>query len=178
MASAIWLRAELATQRNSRCFMACGAARLREVRRPAAREVGFGAGEVLRESLLQDAESLCGIVGELEQTEILARDGPPLYESVEVDDVVPILASIQQDGDAPAYLARLHEREQLEQLVERAEPAGEDHQRQGGRHEPPLAHEEVVELEIQLACDVGVFVLLMRQRNIETDIDAENKRTV
>ena len=43
------------------------------------------------------------------------------------------------------------QREDFEQLVHGAEAAGEDHQRLRQIREPELAHEEVVELEVQFA---------------------------
>ena len=48
-------------------------------------------------------------------------------------------------------LAGLHQRQHLEQLVERAEAAGEAHQRDRAHQEVHLAQREVVELEAQLA---------------------------
>jgi hypothetical protein len=64
--------------------------------------------------------------------------------------LLPELAAEQQDG-AAAALAGLHQRHGLEQLVQRAEAAGEAHQRDAAHHEVHLAQREVVELEAQLA---------------------------
>ena len=49
-----------------------------------------------------------------------------------------------------ADLVRLDQRERLEQLVERAEAAGEDHEAARVAHEHHLAREEVVELEAEV----------------------------
>jgi hypothetical protein len=48
-----------------------------------------------------------------------------------------------------ASFVGLVEGEELEHFVERAEAAGEDDQRFGEVGEPVLAHEEVVELEVE-----------------------------
>ena len=53
-------------------------------------------------------------------------------------------------------LLGLHQREDLEHLVERAEPARKDHERLRQVREPELAHEEVVELEVQAVGDVRI----------------------
>src|SRR5262249_23281458 len=60
-------------------------------------------------------------------------------------------------------------REDLEELVERAEAAGEDHQRLRQVGEPELAHEEVVELEMQALGDIRVGALLERQPDVQAD---------
>ena len=61
------------------------------------------------------------------------------------------------------------EGEDFEHLVERAEAAGKDHQRLGQIGEPILAHEEVVELEVERGRDVGVRRLLEGQLDVESD---------
>src|SRR5262249_8621960 len=47
--------------------------------------------------------------------------------------------------------------------------AGEDDERAREVREPELAHEEVMELERELACDVAVGPLLVRQADVEAD---------
>ena len=66
-----------------------------------------------------------------------------------------------------ADLGGLAQRGGLEQLVERAEPAGEDDERARVAHEHHLAREEVVEVEAEV--DVGVLELLVRQLDVEPD---------
>jgi hypothetical protein len=58
----------------------------------------------------------------------------------------------------------------FEQLVERAEAAGKDHEALGGLHEADLARVEVIEREVDV--DVGVLVLLVRQVDVEADREA------
>ena len=57
-------------------------------------------------------------------------------------------------------LAGLDQGERLEELVERAEAAREDHERVGVANEHQLPDEEVVELDAEV--DVGVERLLVR----------------
>src|SRR5262249_42059305 len=61
------------------------------------------------------------------------------------------------------------ERQDLEQLVAGAEAPWKDHERLCEIREPELPHEEVVELEVQPFCDVGIGALFEWQANIEPD---------
>jgi len=65
----------------------------------------------------------------------------------------------------------LHQRQHFEKFVHGSETAGENDDRLGQIEEPEFAHEEVVELEIQLSGDVRIVELLHRQRNIEPGVD-------
>ncbi len=65
------------------------------------------------------------------------------------------------------HLAGLDQGQRLEQLVERPEAAGEDHEALGRLHEHRLAHVEV--LEGQAEVDVRVQRLLVRQLDVEAD---------
>ncbi len=85
------------------------------------------------------------------------------------EHLVPVLAAVQDDQQLLRQLAGLRQRQDLEQLVERAEAARKDHQRLGQVGEPELPHEEVVELEVQLVGDVAVGALLERQPDVQPD---------
>jgi hypothetical protein len=61
----------------------------------------------------------------------------------------------------------LGEGEDFKHLVERAEAAGKDDQRLGEIGEPELAHEEVMELEVERGGDVRVGMLLEGQADVE-----------
>src|SRR5262249_60093153 len=65
-------------------------------------------------------------VDEVEQAEVLLRDHPVADERREVHDLAPAARPVEQGHDRPLELAGLAERQDLEQLVERAEAAGED----------------------------------------------------
>src|SRR4051794_782496 len=93
-------------------------------------------------------------------------------ERLEVDDLVPVTLAEQHQRHVFLDLAGLHHGEKFEQLIEGAETAGEKDHRLGEVSEPELAHEEVVKLERQLARDVRIAGLFMRQRDRKTDIDA------
>jgi hypothetical protein len=64
-------------------------------------------------------------------------------------------------------LAGLAQRGGLEQLVERAEAAGEDHERARVADEHDLAREEVVEGQRQV--DPAVLELLVRELDVQAD---------
>src|SRR5262245_39875439 len=66
------------------------------------------------------------IFGEAQQPEIRLGDHPGVKERVEIDDLRPIAAVDANQGNQAA-LARLHQREDLEQLGERAEASGKRH---------------------------------------------------
>ena len=63
-----------------------------------------------------------------------------------VEQARPVRRADQHDREV-ADLAGLDERERLEQLVERPEPAGQDDEAVGVLHEHRLAREEVAELD-------------------------------
>ena len=65
----------------------------------------------------------------------------------------PVRPADQDDRELP-HLAGLDQRQRLEQLVERAETAGQDDEAVGVLHEHDLAGEEVAELDAEV--DVGV----------------------
>ena len=130
---------------------------------------GVACFEVRLDSRLQHFERRRRIVGELEQLEVLAVDHAVPDQRVEVDDLVPVARSVEHDRNAALDLARLHQRQDFAHLVERAEAAGKHHQRARQVREPELAHEEVVELERQLAREIGIRPLLVRQADVEAD---------
>ena len=94
---------------------------------------------------------------------------PHSTSGFEVEDLVPVLAAVEDHEQLLRELLRLRQRQDLEHLVERAEAAGKNHQRLGQVGEPELAHEEVVELEVQALGDVAVGPLLERQADVEAD---------
>ena len=108
-------------------------------------------------------------IGVAEQIQVLLGDRAPLRHRLEVEHLVPVLAAVEDDADLLRQLVGLREREDLEQLVAGAEAAGKDHQRLRQVREPELAHEEVVELEVQPVGDVRVGALLERQPDVEPD---------
>ena len=66
-------------------------------------------------------------------------------------------------------LLGLHQRQDLEHLIESSESAGEDDQGLGQVCKPELAHEEIVELEVEAFGDVPIRSLLEGQSDVESD---------
>ena len=87
---------------------------------------------------------------------------------MKVDHAVPIVPVVEDDRNL-LHAAGLAERQGVEQLVERAEAAGEDDQRLRPQQEVHLAQREVVELEAQLRRDVGIGHLLGGELDVEAD---------
>ena len=85
-----------------------------------------------------------GAVDVLEQLDVGGRDHAFFDQEVEVDQPPPVVGAEQHDRHL-ARLPGLHQRDHLEQLVQRAEAAREGHQRLGPHHEMHLADGEVVE---------------------------------
>ena len=143
------------------------AARYSGVRECAIAGASVSAGGAMAD--LQQRQRGRRVVGEAEQRQVLAVDHAVPDERLEVDDLVPVRRAVEQDRNAPLDLLGLHQRQDLHQLVERAEAAGKHDQRAREMREPQLAHEEVVELERQARRDVGVGPLLVRQADVEAD---------
>ncbi len=111
----------------------------------------------------------CWGVGELEEVEVLEGDGALFGHGFEVDDGLPVFGAVDDYGDGLGEFLGLREGEELEHLVEGAEAAGEDDEGLGEVGEPVLAHEEVVELEVELGGDPGVGALFEGELDVEAD---------
>ena len=79
--------------------------------------------------IAQVLERVGGRVGVMKQLEILFGNGAPLGHRLEIQHLIPVLAAVQHDADLLRQLVGLHQREDLEQLVERAEAARKDDER-------------------------------------------------
>ena len=79
------------------------------------------------------------------------------------------LGAVEDDLDLLVELLRLHQRENLEHLVERAEAAWKNDERLRHVRKPELPHEEVVELKMEAVGDVGIWPLLEGQLDVEAD---------
>src|SRR5271168_3805511 len=121
------------------------------------------------ESLLQHAQRRCRIVGKAEQFQVFGTDRAVPHQRVEVDDLVPVLRSVEQHRNRAIQFLRLLQREYLHHFVERAEPARKHDQRPREMREPQLAHKKIVKLERQRARDVRIGPLLMRQPDVQPD---------
>src|SRR5580698_10937819 len=99
----------------------------------------------------------------MEKLQVGGGDCAILHQRIEVDDLFPETGSVENDGNLLGKFLRLDEREDLEKLVHRPKPPRKNHQRLRQICEPELPHEEVVELEVELPCDVRIRELLERQ---------------
>src|SRR5580658_3960232 len=118
---------------------------------------------------IQDAApNLIRRLGEPEQLAILGVDDAFVGEKFEVDGATPIRFADQHDRNR-LDLARLHQGQDLEQLVHRAETARKGYQRLRAQQKVHLAQSKVVKAKTQLRRDVGIGILLVRQIDIQAD---------
>ena len=125
----------------------------------------------LRSMLVELGDAAPGLFGRLapgDQLEVRGRDHAFARQRAEIDHPGPELLAEQQHRDR-LHLAGLDQRQQLEHLVERAEPAREHRHRPRAHQEVHLAQREVVELERQVRRDIGIGRLLVRQHDVEPD---------
>jgi hypothetical protein len=115
-----------------------------------------------------EGDRLDRVVGHMEQVDVRLRDraGGQLDVAHPGEEAVPVGVTHEDDREVPD-LAGLDEGERLEQLVERPEPAGHDHERVRVLHEHRLAGEEVVELHREV--HVRVEMLLAGQLDVAAD---------
>src|SRR3984893_16638829 len=131
----------------------------------------------------RDAQGVCGeafcddFVGlvyrvcAMEEVEVARADRAIFHQRVEIDHLVPVFGAEQHDRHALARFVRLYERQDLEQFVERAVAAGEQHDRLGQVDKPELAHEEIMEVEAEFPADKWVVKFVVRDRDGQPDIE-------
>src|SRR3954454_13714628 len=124
---------------------------------------------VLGQAVAQEFKGFFRIIYDLDQVEILGRHCAGVHEGLEVDDLVPVLAAVDDDQDFLRELFGLREREDLEKFVHGTEAAGKDDESFGEIRKPELTHEEVMKLEIERGRDELVGVLLERKLDVQTD---------
>src|ERR1700684_3650624 len=142
-------------------------ARLRDVGEIGVLGGGFGFQVIPGEAVAENLECLIGGVRNLEQFLIAGRDGSLVDEDVEIDDFFPIAGAVEDDSDFFGELLRLGKGENFEHFVESAEASGKNDQGFCEIGEPVLAHEEVVELEVERGRDEAVGHLLKGQADVE-----------
>src|SRR5271166_5028105 len=124
---------------------------------------------VFGEALTQKVKCVFRGVDELEQIQILRGDGTSVDEGLEVHDAMPVFTAVDDDENFLGKLVGLREGKDFEKFVDGAEAAGKNHQSFGEISEPELAHEEIVEFEIQRGRDVLIGILLEGQIDVEAD---------
>mmetsp|Transcript_35222 Transcript_35222/g.93311 ORF Transcript_35222/g.93311 Transcript_35222/m.93311 type:complete len:311 (+) Transcript_35222:345-1277(+) len=122
------------------------------------------------DALDQEVEGLLGSVRKLELRGVLLGDHAVVHERLPVDAGLPERLADQDDRQVALDLARLHQRDDLEELVAGAQPARRHHQAHARVGHQELPREEVVELEAQLRRHVRV------QPVLEGEGDAEAHR--
>src|SRR3954465_9694737 len=124
----------------------------------------------LRQAFAKQIEGFVGAVRKTVKVPVFRRDGAKLDQRVDIQDLLPVLlTAIDHHQDFFCELLRLHQGQDLEEFVQSAEATGKDHQRLREISEPVLAHEEVMELKIQLGRDPPIRKLLVGQANVEPD---------
>jgi hypothetical protein len=83
-----------------------------------------------------------------------------------VQQPIPVRA-VEQNDRKVAHLPGLHQRQRLEQLIERTESAGEDHERLSILDQHHLAHEKIAERH--RCIDIRIEMLFKGEFDIETD---------
>src|SRR5271169_4381655 len=105
----------------------------------------------------------------MKKLQIGGRNGAILHEGIEVDDFFPETGTVENDRDFFGELPGLHESQNLEEFVQGSKSSGEDDEGLRQISEPELAHEEVVELEIEFIGDIRVGELFERKTDVEPD---------
>jgi hypothetical protein len=94
-----------------------------------------------------------------DQFQVRIVDCPFVGQKTKVDHAVPVIAADQNHGNL-LHAVRLAQSERVENLVQRAKPAGKGHQRLRAHHKVHLAQREIMKLKAQLGRDVGIGHLL------------------
>src|SRR3546814_1914520 len=118
----------------------------------------------------EDIECRFDVVAIAKQGNVVRRNQAALGQAREIDQALPELTPVEQDRNIDD-LAGLHQREQFEQLIERAESAREEHGATRKFHQPELAHEKVVEL-------IGVCVVRSEEHTSELQSLIRNSSAV
>src|SRR3546814_9717713 len=112
----------------------------------------------------EDIECRFDVVAIAKQGNVVRRNQAALGQAREIDQALPELTPVEQDRNIDD-LAGLHQREQFEQLIERAESAREEHGATRKFHQTELAHEKVrseehtSELQSLMRISYAVFCL-------------------
>src|SRR6201996_847529 len=123
----------------------------------------------MRQALFQDLHRGFGRIGETKQVQILGRDHVVPDQGLEVDNLVPIIRTVQHNQNLALQFLCLCESQYFGQLIKGAEAAWKNHQRFRQIRKPEFAHEEIVKFKAKLRGDVGVWALLERKADVEAD---------
>src|SRR5579859_339771 len=115
--------------------------------RSRVREARAGLVRSRLQCALQKRQRGCWIVRILEQPKVFALDHAVPHQCFEIDDLIPVAGAIENHRNRALQLAGLRESQYFSEFVQRAEAAGENHQRACQVCEPELAHEKIMKLE-------------------------------
>src|SRR5450631_4443784 len=118
---------------------------------------------------LQERKRDCWIVSVLKQLKVFALDHAMLHQSLKIDDLVPVAGAIENHRNRSLQFASLRQSQDFGELVQSAKAAGKNYQRARQVREPELAHEEITKLKRQVVRHIDIWVLFMRQTDIEAD---------
>jgi hypothetical protein len=96
----------------------------------------------------------------------VSQDRTFFDQHVKVQQALPVVGTKQDDGHG-LDLAGLNQRDDFEQLIERAEATGERNQCRSTHHEMHFSRGEVMELETQVRRHVRVGALLVGQGDVQ-----------
>src|SRR3954471_24194587 len=107
------------------------------------REVRRGRRRLALKLTLQDTQGCIYIIDKLKQSQVCLVNDSMTHQSLEVDDFPPIGGTEEEDGDPARQLLRLRECQELQNLIQGAEPAGKRDECPSQMREPELAHEKI-----------------------------------
>src|SRR5690348_13152320 len=123
-----------------------------------------------KDSGFHDLHHLIQVIGDSPDGQVVGGDGVQALKHYRVHPVgerLPETPAEENDGDGIIQLPRLHQCDELEELVKGAKAAGKEDIRLGGEIQHDLAAEEVVKAD--RAAHKGIDALLMGQLDIDAD---------
>src|SRR5689334_14140281 len=98
---------------------------------------------MLHQMCLEPLERILRRIAVVHELAILLGYRAPLGHRLEIEHLIPEVSSVKDHFDFLRELVGLSQREDLEELVARAEAAREDHERLREIREPEFPHEEI-----------------------------------
>src|SRR5207248_7689391 len=104
---------------------------------------------MLRQRLGENLKTLLRTIDKTEEIAIVRRNGSGIDQRIEVDDLVPVVAPVDDNDDLLRQFLGLRQGQNLKEFIESPESAREDHQRLCQIRKPVFTHTEVVELKVE-----------------------------
>src|SRR5690606_39083701 len=122
-----------------------------------------------KESFGKIVEGFVHIGTNLEKAQVVRADHARFHQIFEVEHLAPEFLSEKHHHHLLGDALGLHQGEHLHHFVQGAETAGKHDDGLGRVHEPEFAHEEIMELEVQVGGNVGIGVLFEGQVDVQSD---------